>query len=644
VLGVSLALVLFAFLYIGLVYATGWSVWQILLMGPPEFRYGLILWIGGMAIGVMLFVFLAKGLFRRQRMDRSLLLEIQRDDEPELFAFLDRLCKDTNAPRPRRVYLSREVNAAVFYDSSFLSLFLPTRKNLLIGLGLVNALTLDELKAVLAHEFGHFSQSSMRIGSYVYVASKVMDDMLYGRDGWDDLLDAWRRTDLRIAWAGWIVTALVGIFRMALKFVFFGIVLVHKGLSREMEFHADSVAVSVTGSDSLIRALYRLGFAEESLNFAMSELLHASDHGHHTDNYFFHQRWASEHLRERGGDPELGVPTAPDGEATRLFGEGAEAAAPNMWSSHPSNPDREERAKAVYLRSVRDERSGWCLFADPEATQAAVTALHQVELDHETQAAEDVQAFMDAELQATSFDPRWRGVYDERDLELALVRPLMKVDSEDAPGSARDALDELFDDSLDARLSDFRDSRTGDFAKALDANERFFEWCESFDRDVFVAHRRMACELGGTWEKKLLRAYRFHVRIQLLTKKLHGGIADVTQALRGLNADADRSPGVIQEHLDLLHDGYGDVRAALAKARTQKFPKIESLPTGESIGDFLLESKLVNLSDDSDIDQVWLQIFFNQTGEMLDKVGRISRKSLSSIASLHAEIGDRLSD
>ena len=46
--------------------------------------------------------------------------------------------------------MSARVNAAVFYDLSILNFIFPSRKNLEIGLALVNVLTLSELKAVLA--------------------------------------------------------------------------------------------------------------------------------------------------------------------------------------------------------------------------------------------------------------------------------------------------------------------------------------------------------------------------------------------------------------------------------------------------------------------------------------------------------------
>jgi hypothetical protein len=40
-------------------------------------------------------------------------------------------------------------------------MFLPVRKKLEIGVGPVNSINASELKAVIAHEFVHFSKRSM---------------------------------------------------------------------------------------------------------------------------------------------------------------------------------------------------------------------------------------------------------------------------------------------------------------------------------------------------------------------------------------------------------------------------------------------------------------------------------------------------
>jgi len=118
----------------------------------------ILLGLGVIGMGVMVFVFLIKFIFKRNIVDRSHLIEIKKADEPRLFALLQEIVDETHTQFPKKVYLSSSVNAGVFYNSSFWSMFFTVRKNLEIGLGLVNGVSEAELKAILAHEFGHFSQ------------------------------------------------------------------------------------------------------------------------------------------------------------------------------------------------------------------------------------------------------------------------------------------------------------------------------------------------------------------------------------------------------------------------------------------------------------------------------------------------------
>src|SRR6202012_5732895 len=74
--------------------------------------------------------------------------------------------------------------------SSFWSMFLPVRKNLEIGLGLVNSINISEFKAVMAHEFGNFSQKSMKLGSFVYNVNRVIYNMLYDNQGWSKSINS----------------------------------------------------------------------------------------------------------------------------------------------------------------------------------------------------------------------------------------------------------------------------------------------------------------------------------------------------------------------------------------------------------------------------------------------------------------------
>ena len=92
--------------------------------------------------------------------------------------------------------MEHQVNTGVFYDLSIANLLIPSRKNLEIGLGLVNVLTLGELKAVVAHEFGHFAQRTMAVGRWVYIAQQIAGHIVARRDALDTFLarlSSWNR-------------------------------------------------------------------------------------------------------------------------------------------------------------------------------------------------------------------------------------------------------------------------------------------------------------------------------------------------------------------------------------------------------------------------------------------------------------------
>src|SRR5207302_797840 len=97
------------------------------------------------------------------------------------------------------------------------------------------------------------AQRSVGLGSYLYVANQVMSDVIYSRDALDRFVDTWSRQDVRFSFPAWGLKGVLWIVRKILAGTYQGLNLLHLSLSRQLEFNADNVAVSVTGSDALIR-------------------------------------------------------------------------------------------------------------------------------------------------------------------------------------------------------------------------------------------------------------------------------------------------------------------------------------------------------------------------------------------------------
>lgn len=375
-----------------------------------------LLFAGGCAS--LLAVFMFKALFFVRRGGTGHDIEVTAAEQPRLFAFLHRLADEAGAPRPHRVFLSDRVNAAVFYDLSLLNLLLPSRKNLEIGLPLVNMLTLSELKAVLAHEFGHFAQRSMAVGSWVYIAQQVATALVARRDWLDRLLELISRIDLRVAWIGWLLRLVVWSIRSLLDSLLRVVVLAQRALSRQMEFQADLVAVSLTGSDELVHALHKLQAADDAWERTCGFVHGQVQGGHLPRDVFALQEAVRERMARVLGDEHWGRIPPASGEPPaqrRLFKQGF-AQPPQMWSTHPSSRDREDNAKRRYLEAPHDPRSAWALFDGREALEDGLRARFAAGREVALIPHEEALARLDASFDRRVYDPRYRGAYVRREL------------------------------------------------------------------------------------------------------------------------------------------------------------------------------------------------------------------------------------
>lgn len=419
------ALALFMLAYAGLaIWFVQVSVRAFLTLAEGSGDRVIALLFAGIGCG-LLALFMLKGLFFVRRGGASGDLEVTAEQQPDLFAFLHRLADEAGAPRPHRVYLSPRVNAAVFYDISLLNLLLPSRKNLEIGLPLVNVLTLSELKAVLAHEFGHFAQRSMAVGSWVYISQQVASGLVARRDWLDKLLDTISRIDLRVAWIGWILRLIVWSIRSLLDSLLRVVVLAQRALSRQMEFQADLVAVALTGSDELVHSLHKLQAADEAWDRSCRFLDSQAHKGQLPVDVFAAHSLIRSKLAEIRGDMYWGLIPPASGEPPaqrRLFKQGF-AQPPQMWCTHPASFDREQNAKRRYLAGPHDERSAWLLFADRDGLNTAIRERFAGDrtISHLLDGPETT-AEIEREYSSPLFDARYRGSYLGREVARHALR------------------------------------------------------------------------------------------------------------------------------------------------------------------------------------------------------------------------------
>ncbi len=629
-------------------------------------------------------LFLVKGFFKWRPTDSADRLEITPEEQPVLFAFVRQVCHDTRAPMPRHIDLTAEVNAAVFYHESILNLILPARKNLIIGLGLINQLNLSEFKAVLGHEFGHFSQNSMKLGTYVYMSNRVIGDIVYRRDWLDDTVASLCRIDIRIAVFAWGFSAGLWSLRKSLQGLFRVINFANSDLSRQMEFNADLVAVSVAGSDALVHGLARLEFASEALGQAWSDVSTAADHQLFSSDLFFHQSKAAEYLRALGKQPATSIiPPLPDNheQAVQIF-QPEDTSVPKMWARHPSNYLRELNAKKQYIRGSIDDRSPWILFHEPALVGSQITkrlylASRKLE-DVKLEDPEVVQTFIDAEHSETTYHPRYHGLYDRRyltpgDLDKRFGVELATPNSSD---NWAEAHAELYGAATIARMAahnvrsqeqrrlaslvggqveltgkdfEFRGNRhrRGDAKQLLDQVQKEldqdFEWMSNHDQESLRIHHGLAAACDEATRHELEARYRFHMALQDMQVSLAGHNHRVRSILAFLSDKRKVPEDDFKTSVRVFVDAHAALRQALEKAAQLRLPPMKNLTAGAPLAPLLLSEPLIGPlpGGTNTLDGKWIGAFIGQLGGVLDHIERIYFKSLGGILALQERIAEQ---
>jgi Zn-dependent protease with chaperone function len=347
VLAIVVFLVSYTILFLFAIGLAGICVYAglAIIVSHPSFLT-IVLGLGLGSLGVFVLIFLMKFLFSSKKFDRSHLVEIQRADHPELFGMIDEIVQKVGTNFPKKVYLSSDVNASVFYDSNFWSMFLPIQKNLRIGLGLVNSLTKSELKAVLAHEFGHFSQKSMKVGSYVYHVNQVIFNLLFENEGYENMIEKWGKISDYFSVFNLLAVKIVKGIQWILGKLYGLVNKTYMGLSREMEFHADQIAALVAGSQPMASALMRVSLADSSLNAVYSFYDQKVKDNIVSQNVYQEQSKVMHFLAEKNQVPIEGdFPKVAMGDWNRL--NRSRLVIEDQWASHPSTEDRVDEISKI---------------------------------------------------------------------------------------------------------------------------------------------------------------------------------------------------------------------------------------------------------------------------------------------------------
>jgi Zn-dependent protease with chaperone function len=200
---------------------------------------GVVLLGGGWAVLRVLWVRLAPPQGR----------EVSRTEAPALHALLDDLRAKLRSAHFHRVLVVADCNAAVVQVPR-LGVLGWSRNYLLIGLPLLEGLSTDELRAVLAHEFAHLSKQHGRFSRWIYRL----------RRSWEQVFQQLARPRIQ---------GEVSLRPLIVRFIewFWPRFNAHAFvLSRSNEYEADALAARLAGSENIASSLRRIDLYDRRLN------------------------------------------------------------------------------------------------------------------------------------------------------------------------------------------------------------------------------------------------------------------------------------------------------------------------------------------------------------------------------------------
>ncbi|HEX5597647.1 MAG TPA: M48 family metallopeptidase [Micromonosporaceae bacterium] len=154
------------------------------------------------------------------------------DQAPMLWATVHELAGTVGTRVPDEIRVVPEVNAAVSEETQLLGL-ISGRRTLYIGLPLLQTFTVDQMRAVLAHELGHYSGQHTRLGAVAYRGRLAMAGTINRIGPYNPV--------------GWIFKAYSLLY-----------LLVDNAASRRQELEADRASVQVAGQAAAASALREL--------------------------------------------------------------------------------------------------------------------------------------------------------------------------------------------------------------------------------------------------------------------------------------------------------------------------------------------------------------------------------------------------
>ncbi|HSQ57379.1 MAG TPA: hypothetical protein VLM40_16780, partial [Gemmata sp.] len=337
---------------------------------------------------------------------------------------------------------------------------------------------------------------------------------------------------------------------------------------------------------------------------------------------------------------------------------------PPMWRSHPPDTDREDNAKETFVPAPIDHRSPWLLFADPSELKERLSYKFYrrylgIPKNSELSDAKKVQEYIDNEHADTTYDPKYKGAYDDRKLEPGDLSELNSLIQESPWTEERmeKVYDKLYDGCREhaEEYSDLRKDLAGlnenvvgkpspkmkkqikEVEKKIDEN---WEWFKSFDRRVYLLYVQMAALVKPAWRQELVERYQFQIEVQKFYEEARDQYDKADAYLTVLfKVDPNELPPDFPgQVIQVLRDAWKGLKKIIHGAREINLPAMKNFEEGENLAEFILPGKMVPEPPLSYVKGVWIDKLFKQLHGVRMRCFRLHTKSLGGILAMQEKI------
>ncbi|MBD2457184.1 M48 family metalloprotease [Nostoc sp. FACHB-87] len=238
-----------------------WIIVTVGLIKPTSQEYGSLFLGCTFIIAIVLSVNILRSLWVRIPKPKG--KKLRRSDVPQLFKLVDELSDTLETPKFHNILLVNEFNAAVMQRPR-LGIFGWFENYLILGLPLMQALTLEELRAVIAHEFGHLSGKHSRFAGWIYRIRYIWLQLL------QQLYKQQQQPQSGVAIIDFLILIANGLGFIVFGYFFDWFVSIFTAysfvLSRMNEYAADSYAADLVGEQYLAQALINMAVKNRYIN------------------------------------------------------------------------------------------------------------------------------------------------------------------------------------------------------------------------------------------------------------------------------------------------------------------------------------------------------------------------------------------